>query len=236
MLAATMSVAASCNKDNIQYGADGVTPLPEAIDLGMVVDGKNIKWASFNLGASKEYHYGSFYAWGETAKKKDYTEDNYTYADEPEILPAGADAATQKLGGSWRMPTEKEMEALLALENDEDYLWEDFVAYTTEDGSGQTDLWGNVVKGLRITRKATGATLFLPAAGFFFGPDNGPGIGSTAGKKPSAGAGQMGYYWTSSITDVPTSDARYLFFYSQKASITNSSRYFGFTIRPVLAE
>ena len=69
-----MVLAVSCKKDDKtnkgKYGVDGVTPMPEAVDLGL-----SVKWASFNLGASKEYEYGDYYAWGETA-----TKDNYDWA------------------------------------------------------------------------------------------------------------------------------------------------------------
>ena len=37
------------------------TPTPEDIDLGL-----SVKWASFNLGASKPEEYGDYFAWGET--------------------------------------------------------------------------------------------------------------------------------------------------------------------------
>ena len=38
-----------------------LAPLPEAVDLGL-----SVKWASFNLGASKPEEHGDYYAWGET--------------------------------------------------------------------------------------------------------------------------------------------------------------------------
>ena len=57
-------LAAACNKDDRprkgKYGVDRVTPMPEAVDLGMVVDGRKVLWASCNLGASNEYEYGYF--------------------------------------------------------------------------------------------------------------------------------------------------------------------------------
>ena len=37
-----------------------MAPVPEAVDLGL-----SIKWASFNLGATKPEEYGDYYAWGE---------------------------------------------------------------------------------------------------------------------------------------------------------------------------
>ena len=66
------------------------------------------------------------------------------------VLDPEDDAAHVQLGGKWRMPTLKEMEALLALKSNEDYTWEEF----------------GEVAGTRITRKSTGAVLLLPAAGY----------------------------------------------------------------------
>ncbi len=83
-LAALFALSVSCSKDKKtgnedagKYGVDGKTPMPEAVDIGLVVDGKTIKWASFNLGASKEYEYVNYYAWGETEAKDVYSHTNY---------------------------------------------------------------------------------------------------------------------------------------------------------------
>ena len=67
MAAILVLSAASCKKEvRTRYGIDGVTPLPEAIDIGTVVNGKVVKWGSFNLGASKVGEYGDYYAWVKT--------------------------------------------------------------------------------------------------------------------------------------------------------------------------
>ena len=66
------------------------------------------------------------------------------------VLDPEDDAAHVQLGGKWRMPTVKEMEALLTLKSNEDYTWEEF----------------GEVAGVRITSKSTGAVLLLPAAGY----------------------------------------------------------------------
>ena len=60
--------AVSCDKDSkkASYGVDGVTPMPEAVDLGIEVDGHKVLFGSFNLGASREDELGDYYAWGET--------------------------------------------------------------------------------------------------------------------------------------------------------------------------
>ena len=47
----------------IQAIPSSSVPIPEAIDLGLP---SGLKWASFNLGATKPEEYGDYYAWGET--------------------------------------------------------------------------------------------------------------------------------------------------------------------------
>ena len=66
MAALMMLAAFSCNKEkkpgnqtSVKYGVDGKTPLPKAVDIGLEVDGQKVLWASFNLGASKEWELGT---------------------------------------------------------------------------------------------------------------------------------------------------------------------------------
>ena len=255
--------------DSAKYGVDGVTPLPEAVDLGTVVNGKTVLWASFNLGASKPEEYGDYYAWGEKITyystleplawaKRDETDENvlhydwdsYLYANgaynkltkycpkgletnywdntakpegpdgEVKLLPTD-DVAHVKLGGKWRMPTLDDIKALLALKTNDDYTWDKWALATDENGDEVKDAWGNVVRGIRITRKSTGATLFLPAAGYCSGRDVG------------MDAGPWGLYWSSSLnTDRPLGAFR-LVFYSGDSGWSGIDRFYGFTVRPV---
>ncbi len=80
------------------------------VDLGLP---SGTLWAYANIEASLPTAYGNLYAWGETNTKSTYTSDNYTYSDNPEILPASNDAATVICGGGWRMPTYQEYDELL---------------------------------------------------------------------------------------------------------------------------
>ena len=106
--------------------------VPEVVDLGVVVNGKNIKWASFNLGATKPEEYGNYYAWGETTPSSDYDWSTYTFGSgssgpfskyntkesygpvdnntELDPGPEGDDVASKLLGGKWRMPTQAEFQ------------------------------------------------------------------------------------------------------------------------------
>lgn len=247
-LTALVLLFVSCNKDDKpgkgKYGVDGKTPLPEAVDLGLA---SGVKWASFNLGASKPEEYGDYYAWGETEPKSDYSWATYKYANgaydkltkycpkdetsywdvadknpdgEVELLPSD-DVAHVKLGGKWRMPTLDDIKDLLALSTNTDYDWEKWALAKDANGNEIKDAWGNAVRGIRITRKSTGATLFLPAAG-----DCG---GTSIGKD----AGSWGYYWSSSLYTGSPSSACNLGFGSDGSDWYYGSRCLGFSVRPV---
>lgn len=256
-LAALMILTVSCKKDNpgkdvvdsAKYGVDGKTPLPEAVDLGLA---SGVKWASFNLGASKYYEYGDYYAWAEIEPKSDYSWATYKYANgdynkltkycpkdktgywdvagkdpdgETTLLPSDDDdVAHLKLGGKWRMPTKEDIEELLALSTNEDYTWEKWALAKDANGDEVKDAWGNAVRGIRITRNSTGATIFLPAAGCC----DGTSVGEDAGS--------WGYYWSSSLTTGGPDLAYYLYFGSDGSDWDSGRRYYGLTVRPVYEE
>lgn len=206
---------------------------PEAVDLGIVVKGKNIKWGSCNLGATKPEEYGDYFAWGETyTNKLKYNWDTYRlcyyskgdyhlykYSNDIsygaldnkyylETGPEGDDAASKLLGGKWRMPTDEEWGELL---NRCTWTWVD-----NYDGTG--------IAGIIVTSKVNGYTdksIFLPAAG---------DRGVTSG----GGEGSSGSYWSSHLYYPPPTQAIYLYFTSRgRVSTTHHYRCYGFSVRPV---
>ena len=60
------------NKQTRKKGDEG--KVAEAVDLGL-----SVKWASWNVGASKPEDYGGYYAWGETEEKDTYNWNTYKY-------------------------------------------------------------------------------------------------------------------------------------------------------------
>ena len=112
------------------------------VDIGLP---SGTKWATCNVGANSPTAYGDYFAWGETFTKSEYVESNYTYAYNPTILPASADAATVNWGAGWKMPTLEEMNELY---NNCTHEW------TSQNGAN----------GLLITGP-NGNSIFLPAAG-----------------------------------------------------------------------
>ncbi|MDO5447285.1 MAG: carboxypeptidase regulatory-like domain-containing protein, partial [Prevotellaceae bacterium] len=129
-------------------------PSYQSVDLGLT---SGVKWATFNVGASKPEEIGDFYAWGETKTKSEYTWENYPYAEGgigPEISGTDNDVAHVKWGGSWRLPTNDEIYEL-TMECD----WE-----TTQI---------NGVSGYLVKSQKNGNSIFLPLAGKnFYGIEN----------------------------------------------------------------
>ena len=194
-------------------------PMPGAVDLGL-----SVKWASFNLGASKPEEYGKYYAFADT---KGYTKDdashsfsweNTPYCTDPSTpasssswskynsgdakLESADDAATVNLGGSWRMPTHDEWQELY-----NNCTWAD----TTQNG----------VYGYKVSSKKNSNYIFLPAAGYRLGTS-------------SYYVGSNGYYWSSQVSSSYVYRAWYVYFYSGgRGPGDNYGRCHGFSVRPV---
>ena len=97
------------------------------------VEINGLKWATMNIGATYPTDYGYYFFWGGTegyihdgskwVKASDNTTElsggfipeNKPDIGSPATLPLENDAANANWGGSWRMPTEAEFEALAAL-------------------------------------------------------------------------------------------------------------------------
>lgn len=121
------------------------TPIPEIVDLGL-----SVKWASFNVGASKPEESGGYYSWGETEEKDSYTAETYLYNNiylGPCISGSPLDVANVKLGYNWRLPTSDEFYELYS-----QCTW----TWTSVGG----------IPGFQITGP-NGNYIFLPSAGFY---------------------------------------------------------------------
>lgn len=96
------------------------------VDLGLP---SQTKWATMNIGAKNEIEPGDYFAWGEIAPKKVYTEESYKFyrngvysvylepdapedADGLKILRDEDNAARVLWGPSWDMPTYAQLEEL----------------------------------------------------------------------------------------------------------------------------
>lgn len=142
---------------------------PDYVDLGL-----SVLWSTCNVGAETPEQFGGYYSFGETETKQTYTWGTYKWCEGTEtsltrynynptrgkidylnVIKPDDDAAHAKLGGGWRIPTEKEWEELL-----ENCTW---ILMADEKGYGY-----------KITGKKEGykdRSIYLPAAGVRNGSD-----------------------------------------------------------------
>ena len=191
----------------------------EYVDLGL---SSGTKWATCNVGASKPEESGGYYAWGETEEKDDYcwetykwwegdgcsltkycTDSYYGKFDNRTQLAPADDVAHVKWGGTWRMPTNEEIDELL-----KECTWH----WTSRRG----------VNGYRVIGP-NGKSIFLPAAGS-------RGFLPVADSRDGT---RDGAYWSSSLNKNTTHNAYCLDFYSYDCYFNDSGRCCGRSVRPV---
>lgn len=131
------------------------------VDLGLP---SGTLWATMNVGANSPEEYGDYFAWGETAPKQEYTQQNYEWYDYSHLtftkyctnwmfgptdnktdLDPEDDAATVNWGEPWRLPTLEQIQELV-----DNCSWK----WTLRNGE-----LGQLVTG------PNGNTLFLPSTG-----------------------------------------------------------------------
>lgn len=188
----------------------------DLVDLGLP---SGSLWATHNLGSTKPEGMGCYYAWGETTGscegKTNFDTSTLTtnmndYVEPGDQLEPGNDAAKQKWGGEWRMPTSRDFRELV---NDTYTTWE----WTTVNG----------VNGYRVTSKVIGFegnNIFLPAAGRYQ-------------RTNLKNVGERGYYWSSTLYSGPDSshNATQLYMTTSSKSVSGNLPYYGLTIRPVVS-
>ena len=190
-------------------------------------------WATTNVGAEEPWEYGYYFWWGDTVGYKrendawvtsdgvidqngfasyywwrTYERDTATLRSEGWITADGVlapehDAAHVQWGGTWRMPTQQELDDLCTKC---DWTW------TTTNGVN-----GYVVQG---SGDYTSASIFLPAAGH--------GRWTSFDD-----AGSRGYYWSSVLEFDDSDDSWELYFYSGDHGTSGDYRFMGRSVRPV---
>ncbi len=216
---ADASKTASCEVTVVE------TAKPEAVDLGLP---SGLKWATFNVGATKPEAYGDYFSWGETEPKSNYgwamykwyngsnkqyskycTQSSYWGGtgpmDNKAVLDLEDDAAHASWGGSWRMPTEAE--------------WYELITNCT--WTWTSDYNGTGVKG-QIVSASNGNSIFLPAAGSM--------------SAILSYAGTFGYYWASSLSTYESGLSWIVQFNSDEAAQNYYQRFYGMSVRPVYGE
>ena len=169
--------------------------------------GLSVKWASCNVGASSPTGYGNYYAWGETSTKSRYDDDNCKTWNDRSLRDIRGNSSYDAARANWGGSWRLPTRAECdELVNNCTHHW------TTQNG----------VKGMRFTSKRNGNSIFLPAAGWRDGTS-------------TDGAGEYGFYWSSTPYESITQDAYYLCFSSWGDADTGwHLRDSGRTVRPVL--
>lgn len=153
-------IFASCDK-HLDYTQG------KAVDLGL-----SVNWADRNIGASSEDNIGDFYMWGDTlGVNKIDKQSVFAYRETPPINISGTemDAAKNRWGGLWRMPTEAEIDELINKCN---------IKWISDNG----------ISGVIFKSKINGKQIFLPAAGSLAND-----------KEPIGGLNFYGFYWTGTL-------------------------------------
>ena len=230
------------------------------VDLGLT---SGIYWAEKNLGASKPEEYGKYFSWGDVTGQtpsgstfsKSFNWDNDVFGKtfnnvaKTTACPGGVLAQTYDVAyqtnNAWRMPTKEDFTELAKqcfLEWTENYNSTDVkgvIVWKAKSGDAgwfkpSTDGKGRKIKddGSEYNTAVdhtfsntyaigTDPCLFFPAAG------DGYGYGLTM-------AGDSGLYWSSTLYSSET-NAYSLYFWSSnvKPQYSSSTRYHGFSVRPV---
>ena len=202
----------------------------EYVDLGL-----SVKWAKCNLGASKPSDYGSYYAWGETEPKAEYTWATYKWMQEGQsdwkhitkytIADGQTEGIWYDAGGKFIGDHKTTLEAAddAAIANLGSPWRMPTIDEIQELRDNCTWTWTtqNGVKGYEVKSKKNGNSIFLPAAGY---------------RKGSVlnNAGSWGYFRSSSLYIGYNDYACNLNFDSDRHDKYNySRRYLGFSVRPV---
>lgn len=195
----------------------------DVVDLGL-----SVNWASSNIGATKPEESGTYYAWGETSGKTNFSWENYKWLDpssytltkycgDPEYgyngyvdsktkLDNADDVARTILGDGWRMPTRAEFEELFNPKNCT-VVWEEL----------------NGVNVVKLTSLKNGKVLYLPAVGIY-------------DEDTLYYSGTYGAYWTSTFSPDDPTNAFFFTFDSSTHNTDTGYRYRGCPVRAVKAK
>ncbi|MBQ9591892.1 MAG: hypothetical protein IJR32_03550 [Paludibacteraceae bacterium] len=191
------------------------------VDLGLP---SGTKWADRNVGACCSADTGSFFAWGETSEKEDYSWDSYLCSQEQcwtaedtifvalegskNIAGTQFDAVTANWGKGYSMPTDDQVEELMD------------TTFTTWSWTSVEDKRGNVINGYKVTGKVNGNSIFLPALGC-------RKLGEVLDN------GVDGHLWTAQRDSFEVNRAGRLKYSNDAIALGHPQRYYGRPVRAV---
>ena len=202
--------------------------VPEMVDLCLP---SGLRWASFNLGATKPDEYGSFYQWAGlvdvTGQRMYLGWDNCPYHNTGSSDDRGwTKYIPSNRSSRWSGSGSPDNKTVLEPEDD--------IAHVTYGGSWRMPTYEewielienctrerttiNGVNGVMFKSKKSGRSIFLPAGG-------------RRDYASHSGVGQYGDYWTSSIYESQPEHAMYM----NDGHVAGGAdcRYYGRSVRPV---
>ena len=244
----------TCAKLSVSFEAgkyyQSTLKMREYVDLGIVVEGKKIKWATCNVGASKPEDYGDYFAWGATVPfyAEGHSQDNpcndwisgktgYNWTSYPFMLFRQSNwsfitkytVADDRLSGIWYGGGGN-----FIGDNKTVLDFADDAARANWGGSWRMPTYAEMEELLALSREwvtyegvegyrftgSNGKTLFLPAAGHRF-------------NVYLSNAGFYGFYWSSSLYEGYSDYARYVSFSGAGVGRGYDDRFYGRSVRPV---
>ena len=244
----------TCAKLSVSFAAgsyyQSTLKMREYVDLGIVVGGKKIKWATCNVGAANPQDYGDYFAWGATVPfyAEGHSQDDpcndwisrktgYDWTSYPFMLFGMSNwsyitkytVADDRLSGIWY-----DGGGNFIGDNKTVLDFADDAARANWGGSWRMPTYAEMVELLALSREwvtyegvkgyrftgSNGKTLFLPAAGY---RDN----------VYLYDAGIFGLYWSSSLSEDLSAYARGVLFYDTGVDRGYEDRYYGRSVRPV---
>ena len=205
------------DNDGDNYDPDGEIVGHGYVDLGLP---SGLKWATCNVGADKPEDYGDYFAWGEIIPKSSYTEETYIHWNDVN-------------GDGWWDVNAGELTIISDFSGNAQYdaatanwggSWR---MPTKEEMQELVDncirrVWvvHNGVEGFKVTGP-NGNSIFLPAAGWRTGVSLQDDVYDA-------------FYWVSTMHEY-NDNLAYLFhfFNGYDDEAVYSSRYLGFSVRPV---
>ena len=215
-------------------GVGGTAPTAEqAIDMGL-----SVKWAPWNVGASKAEENGAYFAWGEINTKETYDWGTYYWMAEGQSDRTNINKyqiADGQFSADWYAKDQFIGDGKSTLESEDDAATANWgsgwrmptMAELEELMNGDNCTWTWVenyhdsdLNGYEVKSKTTAGLLFLPAADDRW--DSG-----------LFRAGHYGRYWSSELNSGRADYARYLSFGSSYRNSRYDDRCSGFSVRAV---
>lgn len=239
--AGTATVTATSGEISATCTVAVFEPVPtvpaEAVDLGL-----SIKWAAWNIGATRPEEYGDYFAWGET---EPYYEDGFAQENPQQHWKSGKSEGYDWKSYRWSDGTGQVMTKYCSLaqwgpvtnkrvldpgDDVATVKWgdgwftptiEDYYELINNCDNVETEV--NGVKGRRYTSRINGNSIFLPAAGYRY-------------YTSLVDVGEIGYYGQSCVdTDCPIYACG--LFFDKNGNFSMSYlyrfRFLGRTVRPV---